>query len=116
MVAPTQSNVWANPFGNNISSIVWSGLGNEAGDPIKGPGWTDRSAQIDGTFSGATVVIEGSNDGVTYFTLHDPLGNLVSTAVAAIFQILEVTAFIRPRVSGGDAPDVDVTLLVLRHK
>lgn len=63
---------------------------------------SDRSVQIDGTFNGAVAGIEGSLDGVTYFTLHDPQGVAISGSSARLSAILELVAYVRPFISGGD--------------
>jgi hypothetical protein len=91
---------------NCVAIYTWTPLtfsGLDSGQPIQGPGWTDRSVQITGTFgAGGTIVIEGSNDGVNYSTLHDTFGNTLSLTQAAVTQILEISLLVRPRVTAGD--------------
>jgi hypothetical protein len=78
-------------------------LNGDSGLPLQMPAGSDRSVQITGTFgSGGTCVIEGSNDGTNYYTLNDPLGNALSATTARLKAILEVTGWIRPRISAGD--------------
>jgi len=67
----------------------------------------DKSVQSSGG-----VTIEGSNDGVNYFTLNDTGGLPLVFAGPGIKQILELTRFIRP--TGFVAPVV-VTLLGKRQ-
>lgn len=78
--------------------------------------YPDRSVQVSGTFgAGGTVVIEGSNDGVNWSTLTDQLGNALSITSADIAPIMEVTRYIRPRVSAGDgSTNIAVTILLRR--
>lgn len=76
--------------------------------------WADRSVQVVGTFNGGTVVIEGSNDGQNWVTLTDPQGNAITKTAAFIEQLLEVTRFVRPRVSLGTGVDVDVFFVLRR--
>ena len=76
--------------------------------------WADKSVQLVGTFNGGTVVIEGSNDGVTPITLTDPQGNAISKTSGFIEQILEVTRFVRPRVTAGTGVDLDAFFVVRR--
>jgi hypothetical protein len=78
------------------------------------PEWADRSVQIVGTFNGGTVVVEGSNDGVTWATLNDPQGNPLSFTTSKVEQILEVVLYTRPRVSAGASVDVDAHFLLRR--
>lgn len=79
---------------------------SQDGDPLNLEtiqNYSDRSIQIDGTFGGATAILLGSNDGVTYLTLKDAFGNDISiTTSNALKQITEVCNFIKPRVTGGD--------------
>lgn len=104
-------------FGDHGHTIQWTGLLNgDSGTPLEMVGSADRSVQITGTFgAGGTVLIEGSNDGTNYSTLHDPGGNALSLTTAQIIAVLEISAFIRPRVSAGDGTtSLAVTLLVRR--
>lgn len=97
--------------------VKWTGLANgDSGAPVENPMFSDRSVQFGGTFgAGGTVVIEGSNDGVTYFGLKDPSSTAISATSAKLNQILEVTRYIRPRVSAGDGTTaITVNLLLVR--
>jgi hypothetical protein len=68
------------------------------------------SVQIGGTFGGATVVLQGSDDGVTYATLNDTGGTAISTTSAARFELSTGCAFLKPSISGGTADSINVTL------
>jgi hypothetical protein len=76
------------------------------------------SVQFGGTFGGGTVVMEASDDGVTYATMtgENPAGGadaIVSATSAARFDITNVVArYLRPRVSGGSAVAITVTMTV----
>ena len=97
--------------------ISWSGLLNgDDGSPIEMPGHSIRSIQFTGTFgTGGTIQIEGSNDGTNYVVLTDPQGNNVSKTAAGIEAVVEVTRYIRPRVTAGDgATDLTASLLLRR--
>jgi hypothetical protein len=88
---------------------------NNVGDAYEWPWGADKSVQVAGTFGGATIVIQGSNDGTNYHTLTDPQGNAVSFTVAGIEAITENTRYIRPSLSGGDGTtSLTVTLLCRR--
>lgn len=103
-------------WGNNVAVYTWQGLATgDTGQPLRGPGFTDASYQIDGTFGGATVVIEGSNDGITYFTLVDPFNTPLSFLSAALVQVLPICLWIRPRVSGGAGVSIDITAIHCNH-
>ncbi len=103
---------------------VWPSMGNaDAGTPEEVSRYPEKSVQfgaidptvfpapaVGTTFGGATAVLEGSEDGVTYFTVKDKFGNNVSTAVAALFQLEVVPQFLRPRTSGGTGTNLTVIL------
>ena len=78
--------------------------------------YSDRSAQIVGTFGGATVVVNGSNDGTNYAPVTDPQGNAISKTSAAIEAISEATLFVRPTHSGGTAESMNVILVMRRGR
>lgn len=77
-----------------------------------------KSVQVTGTFGGATLVLEGSNDGTTYFTLKDPTGGSdgtdadVSFTAAGLKEVNPNTAFVRPRLSVvGSGADLKVVII-----
>ena len=113
MVAPTLSSLTDHVWDNNVAIYTWTALASaSSGAAISGPGWTDRSIQFTGTFGGAQAVLEGSNDGVTYFTLHDPFANPLTFASAALAAVTEITLFIRPRIASGDGTTNITAVLV----
>lgn len=104
-------------FGDQGHVVSWTPLANtDVGTPLEMIGSADRSVQVVGEFgAGGTLLLEGSNDGTNYNTLHDPGGNALSLTSSQIVAILEISAFIRPRVSAGDGSTaLSVTLLVRR--
>ena len=59
--------------------------------------------QITGTWgSGGTVVVEGSNDGTTYFTLNDQANAAISVTANALKTVRDAPLWLRPRVTAGD--------------
>lgn len=107
------------PQGNgNIRRVTWGALVNgDAGDMI-GPDtalWSDRSLQVTGTFGASgTLVWEGSNDGVNFYTLNAPQGTALSFNTAAMRQVLEGALFMRPRITAGDGTTALAVTLMLR--
>lgn len=74
--------------------------------------YQDRTVQVLGTFgSGGSVSIKGSNDGVNWVVLTDPLGNALTFTSAGMKQITELPYQIRPEVTAGDGTTaIDVWL------
>ena len=89
----------------------WTLTNGDDGAPIEAVEFADRSVQVAGTFGGASVAIEGSNDSAAYATLTDPQGNDLAIVGAKVEMITEVTRLIRPRVVGGAGTIVTVSLL-----
>jgi hypothetical protein len=77
--------------------------------------FTDRTVQISGTFGGATVTVEGSNDeAVAYATLNDLQGVTLSKTDVALEGIAELPRFTRPKTAGGTASEIVVTIIARR--
>src|SRR4029077_14394246 len=75
--------------------------------------YPNKSIQIGTTgdvFGGATVLIEGSEDGVAFLTIKDVQGNSVSTTSATRYDVVDIPYFIRPRSSGGSGTSVTVII------
>lgn len=89
----------------NGKLFSWNLVNGETGDYIGGEdsAFTDKSVQVSGTFgAGGTVVIEGSNDNVTWYTLSSPANAALSFNAAGLKQIVEAARHTRARVSAGD--------------
>lgn len=96
--------------------ITWEEMGNaDTGSSVKAPDYPDKTFQITGTFGGATVTIEGSNDGTNWETLTDVAGNSASYTAAAMAAIAENPLYIRAATTGGSGTDVDVTVAIKKY-
>lgn len=85
--------------GETINSIEPTGRSGELG-----------TVQAFGTFGGATITLEGSNDGSTFVTLRDTDGADVSFTAAGYAEISTAFRYIRVASTGGTSDDVDVYL------
>lgn len=96
--------VFSSAPANGVILAEWSSLANlEAGDRITVPQHSDKSVSITGTFgTGGSVTIQGSNDGTTWVTLHDPQGNDLTFTAANAAVIAENMMHTRPNVTAGD--------------
>lgn len=103
-------------------TIKWSLAANDVGQWLVLPRAADRSVHIYGTFGGATVVVEGTNepeaDGnvdANAKTLSDPQGNPLSfTAGPALKAPVEMVRSIRVRVIGGDGTTAITAVLLAK--
>lgn len=97
--------------GGNGHVYTWVLAAGDDGAPIEVVDFADRSVQVEGTFGGASVVVEGSNDSANYRVLTDPQGNDLQINSAKIEMVTEVTRLLRPRVVGGAGSSLTVSVL-----
>jgi hypothetical protein len=95
---------------HSVYQTLWEAIGaTDVGTPDQLSRYPLHSVQIAGTFGGATVVLQGSDDGVLWFTLKDVTGASVSATVDSRFDVQNVPMHTRPSSSGGGiTTDVDV--------
>jgi hypothetical protein len=70
------------------------------------------SVQVTGTFGGATITLQGSNDGTNYVTLKDSAGTAISFTAAGMAEFSTAALFVKPTSSGGTADNVTVTVIL----
>lgn len=105
MATPVGSTVYN---GNKMVSVTWA-LGNaDTGVATSINRWADRTVHVLGTFGGATVTVEGSNDGVNFLTLSDTTGAALMFTAAGMKVILENPIYIRAKTAGGTGSAVTV--------
>jgi hypothetical protein len=73
---------------------------------------TNASVQFTGTFGGATVKLQTSNDGTTYADIKDVHGTTVSATAAGQFEFSRSAVYLRPAISGGTSDAVDIYLVL----
>lgn len=108
-VSPVFSSVQAQ--GENVPRIVWDNIAT--GDTINAIAIPYQAAvagcvQFGGTFGGATVKLQVSNDGNTFFDINDLSATPVSATSAALFEFTTSAVYLRPAISGGTGDAVDV--------
>lgn len=83
--------------------------------PVRYPEYADRSIHVSGTFDGATVQIQGSNNGgASFASLADPTETTILISSERIRAILENTDYLMPVISGGGAAQ-SLTISILFH-
>lgn len=98
--------------GDHTVTAQWA-LGNaDTGISISINRWPNQTVQVGGTIGGATVVLEGSNDNATFFTLNDKSATAVplSFAAAGLKDVRELPVYIRAKSSGGAGSAIVVTV------
>ncbi len=88
---------------NSAAIVAWAVLvGGDTCVAVFCPALVDRSVQVTGTASGASITIQGSNDGTNFVTLHDVNGNALSSlAPGDLKQIGESCLWLKALVVGG---------------
>ena len=110
-ITPTHKQV-----GRHAHLYLWETLTeSDTALPVSVPFSADRSVHVVGTFGGATITMQGTNE--TAPTNYETLTNIDGTTActftaAALQQIEENTVWIRPSSASGSSSDVDVYLLV----
>lgn len=111
IIAPTISV----PFQNDDSVVLVQWINVTEADTCSATDdyirYADRSVQFEGTFGGATAIIQGSLDGTNFHNLHDPFGNNLSTTSATFAAITELARQYKPTFSGGSSQSITVTLI-----
>jgi hypothetical protein len=89
---------------------------NTDGAPLEWIQWADRCFTAVGTWGGATLTIEGSNDGVNWLPLSNAAGGAAATFSAnGAKSIIELPNFVRPNLTTpGAGATVTVQLLARR--
>ncbi len=92
---------------------TWAPLAQgDTGEAVGFSQYSDKSVQVAGAFGGASVRIEGSNNGVDWAVLTDPQGNDLVISSAKIEMVTEATAHVRPVVVGGSGTtELSVSML-----
>lgn len=77
---------------------------------------TDVCFQAVATWGGATLTIQGSNDGTNWFSVRDPGGTAITFTADGGKQVLERPRFIRPNLTAvGVGAIVAVTAMARRN-
>jgi hypothetical protein len=70
------------------------------------------SVQVTGTFGGATITLQGSNDGTNFVTLKDSAGTAISVTAAGMAEFSTAALYLKPTSTGGTADNVTVTVIL----
>ena len=66
------------------------------------------SIQVVGTFGGASVALQGSNDGTNWVGLSDRAGTAIAITAAGGAEFSTSFVYFRPLATGGTSDDLDV--------
>lgn len=100
--------------GNGIHVVTWILSEDDDGTPVEMGAYADKTVQLSGTFGGTSVALQGSNDGLVWFTLADYDGAALVTTANGLGGIRENTRYIRPLSTGGVGATVKVCVFSKR--
>lgn len=96
--------------GRDIFSTSWALGIADTGIAVQVAQFQDLCIQVTGTIGGATVVVEGSLDNLTFATLSNQAGAAISLTANGIKQVGETPRWLRVSSSGGTASVIVATL------
>lgn len=112
-ITPTFNAVSAR--GDTAYQLLWSIMASAdtiTELPIGGKEFTRGAVQFSGTFGGATVKLQVSNDGTTYYDMKDVSGATVSVTAAGYFEFQTAGIYLRPSIAGGTGDAVTATVIL----
>lgn len=107
-------------IGTRDASVVllsWAlSTANTDGLPFEMPEWADRTWQAVGSWGGATLSLQGSNDGSNWFVLSNAAGGTAATLSAnGGLASIELPRYVRPNLTTpGSGATVTVSLCARR--
>jgi hypothetical protein len=98
-----------------VPRVIWEAAAT--GDtiiafPVAAQAAVAGAVQFSGTFGGATVGLQASNDGVTFFDIKELGGSPISTSSAALFEFTTAAMYLRPVITGGTGDAVNVVMVL----
>lgn len=115
-IVPTVTDVSAKADGSALL-YVWSPVTSAGSDTCVAamlPDHVDKSIHVSGTFGGASVAVNGSNNGgASYAALNDPFGNVIAIAAEKIKAVRENTVYTQPAATGGSGQTLKISMLFL---
>jgi thiamine pyrophosphate-dependent acetolactate synthase large subunit-like protein len=89
---------------------------NSDGAPLEWASFSDRTFMAVGTWGGATMTVEGSNDGTNWVPLSDAAGATDATAAAnKAITVVELTRYVRPNLTTPGTGAVVTASIVMRR-
>ena len=117
-VTPTVNRLVGSGDGSTVL-MSWSLTStNTDGAPLEWVEWSDRCFTATGTWGGATLTIQGSNDGSNWVTLNNAASGSGATLTAnGVLQIVELPRYVRPNLTtAGAGATLTVMLTAVRVK
>ncbi len=110
MAKPTRSDISTD---RSVIKTIWKlTTTDNTGTPVPIIGFPISTFQANGTFGGATVVMEGSLDGTNFVGLKDITGAAIAFTAAGLDKVVGACQYLRARLSVvGTAASISCILL-----
>jgi len=115
-IAPAVSNLNVGGGDGSVCKVTWTPVTEaDTCGPVDLTAFADKSIQVTGTFGGASVALQGSNDaGTNFLPLNDATGTVIAITTAKIKEVLEMTEQVKPVATGGTGQSLTVVILARR--
>lgn len=77
--------------------------------------WADRCFTASGTWGGATLAIQGSNDGTNWMTLNIASSGTATASADKAMQIVETPRYVRPYLTTAGSGAVITVMMLARR-
>ena len=92
-------------------TATWELTEADTGRAVSMTEFPDKTVQVTGTFGGGNILIEGSNDGSNWASLHDYAGTALNLTDTSLTLIAENPAQLRPRATAGAGMSVTIRII-----
>lgn len=79
---------------------------------IKNNAATRAAISVTGTFGGATVALQGSNDGTNYYPLKDLANAAISFTAAGLVEFSTAALYVKPVITAGTGDSLTITIVM----
>lgn len=96
---------------SGVKTVTWDSV-TESDTPLEillaGTSTLSGNFSVSGTFGGATVKFQGSNDKLNWFDFEDSSGTVISFTASAAVDFASGMVYFRPVISGGTSQDLKI--------
>lgn len=115
-VTPTRSNDVGTGDGSVVQYTWTLTSSNRDGLPVEMVEWADRTLTATGTWGGATLTLQGSNDNTTFLTQSNAAGGSAATLTAdGMITPIEAPRYFRPNLTVAGVGASLTVILTLRR-
>lgn len=96
---------------SGVTTATWDSI-TEADTPLgfkaAGAAFLNANMSVSGTFGGASVKFQTSNDNLNWYDIENAAGTVVTFTASKAFDFTTAMVYIRPVITGGTGQDLKV--------